>query len=99
MRDLRHSDLVPGGLSAYLREAHMTKLEQVARAICDYWMEHGFDPSEPSEGAARAAVEALREPSDGSALLWGAFDKAGCTGDEPLEFNAVLDAILNEKPE
>ena len=77
----------------------MTKLEQVARAICDYWMEHGFDPSEPSEGAARAAVEALREPSEGSALLWGAFDKTGCTGDEPLEFNAVLDAILNEKPE
>jgi len=42
----------------------MTKLEQVARAIADYWREHGFDPSEPSEGAARAAVEAMRYPGE-----------------------------------
>lgn len=37
-------------------------VERVAKAIADYWLANGFDPSEPSYGAARAAISAMRKP-------------------------------------
>jgi hypothetical protein len=81
----------------------MTKLEQVARAIADYWREHGFDPSEPSEGAARAAVEAMRYPGEaavqfGDAVRGNHADYPGGNGTENV-FRAMIDAILSEKPD
>lgn len=42
----------------------MNKVDQVAQAIADYWLSDGFDPSEPSEGAARAAIAAMRVPTE-----------------------------------
>ena len=34
----------------------VTMVERVRLALERYWLEHGYDPSEPDEGAARAAI-------------------------------------------
>ena len=42
----------------------VTMVERVRLALERYWLEHGYDPSEPDEGAARAAIAAMREPTE-----------------------------------
>lgn len=39
-------------------------IERVAAAIQKYWLENEFDPSEANDGVARAAIAAMREPSE-----------------------------------
>lgn len=39
------------------------EIERAAQALTDYWLEHGYDPSEPNEDAARAVLESLLDPS------------------------------------
>ena len=61
----------------------MTKLEQVALAIAS----KVNDPEEDCLAIARAAVGSLRDVS------------FSILGAEPLEWNDVIDLILNEKTE
>jgi hypothetical protein len=71
-----------------VKEVRMTKLEQVARAISDRLLaRHVVMLDDQAIDAARAAVEALRDVS------------FSILGAEPLEWNDVIDLILNEKTE
>lgn len=59
----------------------MKKVDQVAKAIADYWLSDGFDPGEPSEGAARAAIAAMRvltEEMVDAARVHGDFTAMDC---------------------
>lgn len=69
-------------------------VERVAAAIANYWLEIGFDPSLPDEGAARAAIQAMREPTD--AMKIAALDATFDVGDVPIIWQAMIDAALKE---
>jgi hypothetical protein len=75
----------------------MTKLEQVARAIREKMLqEHVLMRPEQAAAAARAAVEALREPTEGMirAVMMDHMD------DGPgAVWGRMIDAILSEKPD
>jgi hypothetical protein len=77
----------------------MTKLEEIARAIADAMnMEqnpHMYEP-EDTLRAARAAVEALREPTDQMIMDGGTELPAFVIKDI---WQSMLDAILSEKPD
>ena len=38
-------------------------MERCAKALADYWLKIGFDPSQPNSGAAKAIIKAMREPT------------------------------------
>jgi hypothetical protein len=87
--------MTPEGRFTDVREIRMTKLEQVARAICP-----GIDPPTPySLNMARAAVEALRKPSEG--MVKCALGYHGQRGWVEISsiYSHMLEAILSEKPE
>jgi hypothetical protein len=73
----------------------MTKLEQVARAIAK---SEGLNEDWTKQYLrhARAAVEALREPSE--AMLDAGNRQLDCANERQC-WQAMLDAILSEKPE
>ena len=73
----------------------MTKLEQVARAICP-----GIDPPTPySLNMARAAVEALRKPSEGMVKCAPGYHGQRSWVEISSIYSHMIDAILSEKPE
>lgn len=73
-------------------------IDRVAKAIAEYWEREGFDPSEPSAGAARAAIEAMREPTDDVSEAVRAAGRAEpgklITGKQM--YQAVIDAALKD---
>jgi hypothetical protein len=64
------------------------KVDQVAKAIADYWLSDGFDPSEPSDGAARAAIAAMREPTE-------AMQDAGIRAPEAIRPSCDHEVVVN----
>jgi hypothetical protein len=76
----------------------MTKLEQVARAIQDKLLErHIVMLSVDAADAARAAVEALREPA--RCQTDALYDLRWKNINSDIVWQAMVDAILSEKPE
>lgn len=79
----------------------MTKLEEIAQAMLDKYCD-----LETPEGVeawpliARAAVEAMREPSEAMVQQFVSV-QYGVYGDVEAKaiFQKMIDAILNEKPE
>jgi hypothetical protein len=79
----------------------MTKLEEVARAILVKWSEPSTADCETIEQIAsllaRAAVEALREPSEAQYDALCASDKPWRMLTSRMVWTIYIDAILNER--
>lgn len=81
----------------------MTKLEEVARAIeAALDTDHQWPAKERATIAARAAIEALREPNEAMIETWPHHHCAmGATvmpENADANWRYMIDAILNEKP-
>lgn len=80
----------------------MTKLESIAKAIyerrnghgCKAWAHLPKSHQEPYLDDARAAVEAMREPTD--AMIAAMDDHAGSIAPQ-YAYEDAIDAILNEE--
>lgn len=78
-----------------------TKIEHVARSICasmhdDFngWHSLGSDEIEQFKNAARAAIEAMRKPTD---AMKSACGDGECRKWAPGAWVTMIDAALNEK--
>ena len=68
-------------------------IERVARAIAS---QHGHDDWHPYLADARAAMSALREPT--IEMLDAAVPEVPDWGDLPVDWQAMIDYVLRERP-
>jgi hypothetical protein len=96
-----HFKMTPDGRFTDVREVRMTKLEQVARAIADRIIDlgggEGFGNPDYESGA-RAAVEAMREPTKEMVGIGQVHEMYDTSAAINLDvWTAMIDALLSEK--